>query len=381
MVDFKLTDEQKQYQQLARDFAGKEIVPAAAHLDETAEFPEALLRKAWELGLMNVRLPEQYGGMALNLLDACLIAEEIGAACSAVGSHMLANDLAVAPLLVAGSEQQKKEFLEPLTGELSFAAYCVNEPGRNSRLSGLKTTARREGDDYIVNGQKAWVTNGSSASWYLVLAGQTEQPERLTLFIVPRGTDGLAAGPKQVSLGQRATDRCKVDFDEVRIPARFRLGEEGEGAEIIATACGLTDPLVASACVGLSRSALEHSIRYAKERSTFGVAIASHQAISFLLADMAKDIEAARLLTWQSAWLADNGVCSRREAETAKTFAADTAARVASDAVQIFGGYGYSREYPVEKLMRDAKMFQIYEGTSQLAKVKIGKELVGSCFL
>lgn len=376
MVDFRLTDEQKQYQQLARDFAQKEMAPRAAQHDMTGEFPLEICKQAWEIGLMNVHIPEQFGGLGLGVFDSCLIAEELGAGCSGISMAIEANNLAEAPLIVAGSVEQKKEFLESMTGEFCFASYCATEP---PDAVGVKTTARRVGDQYVLNGQKMSITNAGVARWYYVLA--SSDPSRgdngVSAFIVPRESDGLEVGQKESTMGHRASDRRRISFTDVKVPGRYLVGQEGDGLKITNQAFDHTRPLTAASAVGLSRSAMEHSIKYAKERTTFGQAIANHQAVSFMLADMAKDIEAARLLSRQAAWLIDHGMPNTMQAAMAKAFAVDMAMKVATDAVQIFGGYGYSREYPVEKLMRDAKMFQIYEGTSQMQRVTIGRRLVG----
>jgi acyl-CoA dehydrogenase len=379
MVDFKLTDEQKQYLQLAKDFAQKEIAPNAAQLDSKGEFPLAILNKAWQIGLMNVLVPEQWGGLGLGAADACLISEELGAACTGVSMVMESNNLAAAPLIVAGNDAQKKEFLEPLTAELSFASFCATEPTGAGDPATVKTSARRVDDEYVVNGRKAWIANAGVARWYLLLASTSPDlgAQGLSAFLMPADADGISVGQREVTLGHRAGDSRALTFQDVKVPAKNLLGREGQGLEIYMLAADRTRPLFAAAATGLARSAMEHCIRYAKERVTFGQPIANHQAVSFMVADMAKDIEAARLLAWQAAWLGDRGKSNSKESLIAKSFAVDMAMRVATDAVQIYGGYGYSREYPVEKLMRDAKMLQIYEGTSQLQRVNIGKQLVG----
>ncbi len=378
MIGFHLTDEQRQIQQLARDFAKKEVAPKAAHHDESGEFPQDICKKAWELGLMNGHIPEQYGGMGLGVFDACLIAEEIAAGCTGIGTAMEANNLAQAPLIVAGSDSQKKQFLTPMTEELIFAAYAVTEPAAGSDVAGIKTVARRVGGDYVLNGQKMWITNAGVASWYYVLAytDRSAGHRGMSAFIVPKDSAGITVGKKEMNMGQRASDTRAISFEDVKVPAANLLGSEGQGFKISMSAFDHTRPLVSAAAVGLARSAMEHAVAYAKQRETFGQPIANNQAISFMLADMDKDIQAARLLVWLSCWLIDQGMPNTREASMAKAFAADTAVKVASDAVQIFGGYGYSREYPVEKLMRDSKIFQIYEGTSQIQRIIISRQLL-----
>jgi acyl-CoA dehydrogenase len=379
MVDFRLSEEQRQIQDLARNFSTREIAPKAAHHDATGEFPREICKKAWEQGLMNAHIPEQYGGAGLGVFEACLIAEEIATGCTGIGTAMEANNLAEAPLIVAGSDEQKKKFLTPMTEQLLFAAYCVTEPAAGSDVAGIKTTARKVGDEYVLNGQKMWITNAGVASWYYVLAytDASAGHRGMSAFIVPADAAGITVGKKEQNMGQRCSDTRAISFEDVRVPAANILGGEGYGFKISMQAFDHTRPLVACAAVGLARSAMEHAVRYAKERETFGQPIANNQAVSFMLADMDKDIAAARLLCWHAAWLIDQGTRNTREAAIAKAFGADTAMRVATDAVQIFGGYGYSREYPVEKLMRDAKIFQIYEGTSQIQRIIISRQLLG----
>ena len=377
MIDFALTDEQQQLRRLAREFAEKEIAPKAAHHDQTGEFPRAICRKAWELGLMNTHIPGAYGGPGLGVLDGCLVAEEVAWGCTGVGTAIEANTLAEAPIIVGGSDEQKQRFLAPMTKEFKFAAYCVTEPQAGSDVQGIKTTARKAGEDYLLNGSKMWITNGSVADWYFVVA-YTDPAQRykgMSAFVVPRDAPGIEVGKKEQNLGQRASDTRAITFNDVRVSKANLLGKEGQGWFLAMAAFDHSRPVVSAAAVGLARSAMDHAVRYAKERTTFGVPIHKHQTIAFMIAEMAMKIEAARLLVWQSAWKIDRGERNTREAGFAKAFAADTAMEVALNAVQVFGGYGYSRDYPVEKLMRDAKIFQIYEGTSQIQRVIIAKEI------
>jgi len=377
MIDFRPSDDQEQFRALAREFARKEIAPRARHHDETGEYPMEICRKAWELGLMNTHIPAEYGGLGLGVLEGCLIAEEIAWGCTGIGTAMEANTLAQCPVIVAGREEQKRKWLSPLTEEFRLTAYCVTEPGAGSDVQGIQTTATRHGNDYVLNGSKMWITNGGVADWYFVLAytDPSQKHRGMSAFIVPRETEGVVVGKKENNMGQRASDTRAVTFQNIRVPIENRLGEEGDGFRAAMTAFDHSRPVVASAAVGLAQSAYDHAVAYAKERKTFGVPIYKHQAIGFLIADMACAIEAARLLVWQSAWTIDQGKRNTREAAFAKLFAADTAVRVATDAVQVFGGNGFSKEYPVEKLYRDAKIYQIYEGTSQIQRLIISKEI------
>jgi acyl-CoA dehydrogenase len=377
MIDFRLSDEQKQFRDLAREFARNEIAPRARHHDETGEYPMEICRKAWELGLMNTHIPAEYGGFGLGVLEGCLIAEEVAWGCTGIGTAMEANTLAQGPVIVAGTEEQKRKWLSPLTEEFRLTAYCVTEPGAGSDVQGIQTLATRHGNDYILNGSKMWITNGGVADWYFVLAytDPSQKYRGMSAFIVPRETEGIIVGKKENNMGQRASDTRAVTFQNIRVPLENRLGEEGDGFRAAMTAFDHSRPVVASAAVGLAQSAYDHAVAYAKERKTFGVPIYKHQAIGFLIADMACAIQAARLLVWQSAWTIDQGKRNTREAAFAKLFAADTAVRVATDAVQVFGGNGFNKEYPVEKLYRDAKIYQIYEGTSQIQRLIIAKEI------
>ncbi len=376
MLSFVLTEEQGEFQKLAREFSTGEIAPIAGHHDKTGEFPREVCQKAWEVGLMNTHVPVENGGIGLGTLEGSLISEEIGAACTGIGTVLDCNNLASAPVIVAGSMEQRERFLRPLTEELLFASYCVTEPGAGSDVAGIRTVAKRQGDDYVINGQKMWITNAGHAHWFFVLAYTDREKghKGMSGFVVPADTPGITLGKKEWNMGQHASDTRAVTFDDVVIPAANRLGEEGKGWNIAMAAFNHTRPLIAAMAVGLARCAMTHAMEYAKERKTFGRPLVNHQAIQFMLADMATEIDAARLLTWRAADKIDRGERNALEAAMAKRFAADTAMKVATDAVQVYGGYGYNSEYPVEKLMRDAKIFQIYEGTSQIQRLIIARE-------
>ena len=377
MIDFDLSSEQQSLIDLARSFGEKEMAPKAAHYDETMEYPWPIIKKAHEVGLMNTHIPQEFGGLGLGVLDGCLIAEELASYCSGMYTALEANGLAQAPLLVAGSDAQKKEFLEPMTQECLMAAYGVTEPGAGSDVQGIKTKAVKVGNDYVINGSKMWITNASVANWFFVLAytDPTAGVKGMSGFIVPANTPGISVGKKEINMGQRCSDTRGITFTDVKVPAKYRLGEEGQGFKIAMGAFDHTRPPVAASAVGVARAAMQHAIRYAEERKTFGVPIAKHQAISFLIAEMAMNVEAARLLVWRSAAEIDHGRRNTKFAAMAKAFAADMCQKVCTDAVQVFGGYGFNEEYPVEKLYRDSKIFQIYEGTSQIQRLIISKEI------
>jgi len=380
MIDFTFTEEQRMIRDLARDFGQNEITPKAKHHDETGEFPREICEKAFEVGLLNPSIPEEFGGAGMKCLEECLVAEELAAACSGISTAMMVNTLATAPVIVGASDEQKRKWLTPMTEELKFAAYGVTEPAAGSDVLGIQTTAVRKGNDYVINGQKMWISGAGVADWFFVLAYTKKEAgiRGMTALIVSADSPGVTVGKKEDNMGQRASDTRGITFEDVVVPEANRIGPEGRGWMLAMAAFDHTRPPVAAGAVGVGRAAMEHAIRYAKERHAFGVAIHRHQAVAFMIADMAKDLDAARLLVWRAATIYDQGQKNSYEAACAKAFAADTAMRVCVDAVQVFGGYGFNKEYPVEKLMRDAKIFQIYEGTSQIQRLIISKEAISS---
>jgi acyl-CoA dehydrogenase len=378
MIGFDLTQEQIALQDMARKFAANEIRPKAVEYDHAGTFPEEIFGKAFGLGLMSGYIPEEYGGLGLKALDSCIIDEELAWGCSGIATSMTSNGLALTPILVAGTADQKKRFVSPFAEKLQYASFCLTEPGAGSDAGGIATTAKKEGDGYVINGRKCFITNGSYASQYTVFAStdRSKGHKGLSAFIVPRSLSGVSVGKKEDKMGQRASDTADVLFEDVKVPAENLLGKEGEGFKIAMITLDYTRPSIAAFAVGVARAAFELAMQYSKERVQFGVPIAMNQAIHFLLADMAMEIEAARLLTYKGAWVLDQGKRNTKESSFAKAFAADLAMRVTTDAVQIYGGYGYMRDYPVEKLMRDAKLLQIYEGTSQIQRMVIAKEIM-----
>lgn len=378
MICFDLSEDQKQIQELARDFSQNEILPKAPYHDETGEYPLEIIKKAWELGLTNLAIPESCGGLQFGVLEDALISEEFGAACTGISTAISANNLAEAPIIVGASEEQKQMILGPMTEECILASYCVTEPNAGSDVQGIKTTAIKKGDEYVINGTKMWITGAGYANWFFVLAYTDKEKgfRGMSAFYVPADLPGITIGKKEQNMGQKASDTREVIFEDVVVPEKYRIGNEGKGWLLAMAAFDHTRPAVAAGAVGISRAAMEHSARYANERKAFGRPIGKFQGISFMIADMAKDIEAARLLVWKACYEKDQGRKNTRFAAIAKVFAADMAMRVTTDAVQVFGGYGYSREYPVEKLMRDAKVFQIYEGTSQVQRIIISRDVL-----
>jgi acyl-CoA dehydrogenase len=376
-VSFALTDEQKALRELAHEFALNEIRPKAAEYDEHSTHPADIVAKAHELGLMNVHVPEEYGGLGLPGFEGMLIGEELSWGCSGMAVSIVANTLGAAPVLIAGTDEQKREWIAPLVDEPLLCSFALSEPNAGSDVSGIQTTAVAHGEDYVLNGSKMFITNAGRCEWMVVFAStdKSQGHRGLTAFVVPRSAQGVTIEKHLDKMGQRATDTSAVAFQDVVVPASQRLGEEGQGFKIAMTTLDFTRPGTAAGAVGVARAAYEYAVDYARERIQFGQPIAMNQGVNFLIADMAAEIEAARLLTWQAAWLHDQGHRATLESSYAKRFAADTAMKVTTDAVQIFGGYGYIKEYPVEKLMRDAKRFQIYEGTSQIQRLVIAKEI------
>ncbi len=377
--DLSFTEEQESLVKLARDFTRKEIIPVAGHLDETGEFPRELLKKAWQTGLMNIEVPEAHGGLGGSCLDHCLVQEEVAYGCLGINTSLAANMLGAMPVLLAGTPEQQKEWLPRLVDGGEFCAYCCSEPDAGSDVAGMTTRVKKDGSDYILNGQKRWITNGGVAGWYSVLAtfDRGLKHKGIACFVVDAKTPGVKVGRKEDKMGQRASNTCDVIFEDVRIPARALLGDEQGGFKIAMKTFDRSRPWIAAGATGVIRRALDESRNYALERKTFGVPIAQHQAIQFILAEMAIAYETTRLLTHKAAWQVDKGDLSSIVSAYAKAYGADAAMRVTTDAVQVFGGYGYTKEYPVEKLMRDAKLLQIYEGTSQIQRVVIARNLLG----
>jgi len=378
MVDFSLTPEQESLRDLARKFARTEMAPHAAECDRVSRFPEEIYRKAYELGLMNLNVPAEYGGSGLGLFEQCLIVEELAYACGGMTTSTIANCLALEPILLDGTPEQKERFLKPFCAEYHLASFALTEPSGGSDAGTVRTLAKRDGDDYILTGDKCFISNAPNASLYTVFA--TVDPKLrhkgVTAFVVPRSAEGVSVGRDEEKMGHRASSTSTVQFDGVRVPPADRLGPEGNGFSLAMRTLDQTRTPIGALATGIAQAALDHAASYSLKRETFGKPIAEHQAIQIKLADMVQAVHASRLLTWRAAWTIDRGQRGTLESSIAKCYASDTAFAVADQAIQIFGGYGYMREYPVEKLLRDAKLTQIYEGANEIQRIVIARELL-----
>ena len=375
MVDFSLTDEQKSIREMAHDFAQNEIQPVAWDYDRDSTWPGEIIEQAHQIGLMNTHVPEEYGGPGLSALDGCLIEEELAWGCSGIATTLGANVLAGVPLLLAGSEEVKHEYFGDLIESPKLASFCLTEPDAGSDVSGMRTRAVRKGDKYVITGSKSFITNGGYADWFTVYAKTDPEAGHrgISAFLVHKD-DTVIVDKHEDKMGQRASNTATITFPEVEIPLNHLVGEENKGFKIAMMTLDRTRPGVAAMATGVARAAMEFAIEYSKERVQFGVPIAMHQAIQFIIADMATKVHLSRLATWHSAVLLDQGKRNTLESSHAKRFAADSAMEVTTDAVQVFGGYGFIKEYKVEKLMRDAKILQLYEGTAQIQRLVIARE-------
>ena len=378
MISFSLTDEQRMLQETAHKFAEQEVRPKAAHYDRVSELPRDILQKAFDVGLMNETIPESYGGGGLSILDSCVMSEELSWGCAGFNTSRAANSLAVTPIMVAGTEEQQKKFLTPICEELRFAGFGLTEAGAGSDAGSVATTAKLEGDEYILNGSKCFITNGGVADLLTIFASTEKEKKHrgLSCFVVTGDMPGVSAGKEEDKMGQRASNTSEVILEDVRVPKGNLVGKEGDGFKIAMMTLDKARPGVGAASVGLARAALEYAVAYSKERIQFDQPIAMNQGIQFMIADMAAKVELARLMVYKSAWLIDEGQRNTLPAAIAKLYSSDIAMEVTTDAVQIYGGYGYMREYPVEKLMRDAKLMQIYEGTNQIQRMVIAREVI-----
>jgi len=376
-MGYLLDQDQKELVAMVRDFAEKEIKPYAAEYDKTGEFPMELYKKGFEMGLHCLDIPEEFGGGGVDYMTVAAISEELAKADAGYATGVTASSLALKPVLIAGNAAQKKLFSDIVIPG-NFAAFCLTEPNAGSDAASVRTTAVKDGDEYVINGSKCFITNGGVADVYVVFAtvDKSKGLKGLSAFIVEKSRGGISVGKEEDKMGIRLSNTTDVMFDNVRIPASNLLGKEGEGFKIAMKTLDLSRPFVGACAIGIAQRALEESVKYSKERVTFGRPIASFEALQFMMADMDIEIEAARQTVVYAINLVKAGLPYSREAAIAKCLAGDTAVKVALDAIQILGGYGYSREYPVEKLLRDAKIFQIFEGTNQIQRIVISGNLL-----
>jgi acyl-CoA dehydrogenase len=379
LISFELTEEQKEMQMLARKFTRTEIIPVAAEYDRRNEMPWDIIKKAFGIGLWNLNLPAKYGGLELDHVTEAILIEELAYGCLGISGAWDGNSLALVPIQIAGTEEQMDRWL-PQFGEAPvLGAFCLTEPNAGSDASGMTTYAKKVGDEYILSGTKCFITHGGIAAMNTVFA-KTDRSVKgtrgISAFLVPGDAPGLSTGKVEDKMGDRASHIAEVVMEEVRVPARDMLGAEGEGFKIAMKTLDQTRMGIGAAAVGLARRAYEEALEYSKQRVQFGKSISSQQAIAFMLADMATQIEAARGLVWQAAWSIDSGNPDPKLGAMSKLFAGDTAMKIAVDALQVMGGYGYMKEYPMEKLMRDAKILQIYEGTQQIQRVVISGRIL-----
>lgn len=377
-MDFALTPEQREIRELALKFARNEMIPHAQEYDEAGKFPMDVFKKAWELGLVNTCIPAEFGGSGFTAVDGVIISEALAYGCMGMNTSFMANDLALLPIVLGGSTEQKKKFLTPFTQEFKIASFCLTEPSNGSDAAGIRTQIKDGGDHWIINGEKMWITNAGYADLFVVYGTINSELKHkgISAIVVDPKSTGIEVGKKEDKMGHRSSDTRGVRFNNVKVPKEYMLGNPGDGWAIAMSTLDHSRPLVASSALGGAQRALDLSVQYAKDRVQFGVPIAKHEAIQFMIAEMGMKVEAARLLVHKAAWLCDQGIRNTEVASYAKAFASDSCMQITTDAVQIYGGYGYSKEYPVEKLMRDAKLIQIYEGTSQIQRLVMARELL-----
>jgi len=379
-MDFTLSEEQKELQNLTRQFAENEMRPVAPEYDQKGEFPRDVMKKAFEIGFLTSGIPAEYGGTGFSTLDNVVVCEELAWGCAGMYTSMMANTLATTPIVLFGSDEQKKEFLTPMTQKMSFACFGLTEREAGSDNSAIKTVAEPDGDDYIINGSKTFITNASVSEMGVIFV-QTDKERGargLSALIVPMNLDGISIGKKEDKMGHRASDTAEIYFENVRVPKRNVLRREGMGFIVAMKTLDFARPAVGAGGLGVARAAYEEALKYSQDRVQFGKPIATFQHNAFKLADMATEIDAARLLVYRSAWMLDNKLKASKESAMAKIVATDVAMKVSTEAVQMLGGYGYMKEYPVEKMMRDAKLLQIYEGTNEIQRHVISLEILGT---
>ncbi len=378
MLGFDLTDEQRELKALARKFSENEIIPRAREYDDKEIFPRDICEKAFAAGLMNFGVPREFGGPGLGILDTCLICEELNYGCSGISNSIAANDLGALPIIIAGNQSQQQTYLGALAEKLTFCAFAITEPAAGSDVAGMTTTYRRDGDAFVLNGTKHFISNGSMADWIVTFATSDKRLKHrgISCFVFPSNLAGITRNRMHGKLGQRAADTGEIVYDELRIPLDSLVGHEGEGFKYAMGTFDRSRPEIGAIAIGVSQRALDECLKYSRQRHAFGQPIANFQAIQFMLADMAVSIEAMRLLTYKAAWMVDRGETPNAISSYSKLFSSEACMKITTDAVQIFGGYGYMKDYPVEKLMRDAKLLQIYEGTSQIQHMVIARDLL-----
>lgn len=380
MMNFRLSDEQLALKEMVQKFVQNEMIPVAHKYDESSDFPHDVIKKAWELGIMNIAVPQKFGGLGLGVLDDVIINEEMGTGCLGMTTSISVNTLGLYPILLGGTDEQIERLVSPFLEKPILASFCLTEPGAGSDAGGLSTHAKDMGDHWLVNGSKMWITNAGHASLYSVFCtvDKSLKSKGTLCLAIDRDSEGITLGKHEDKMGQRCSDTRAITFENVRVPKKNQIGQVGEGFKIAMKTLDRTRTPIAAGAVGAARAAMQYSIKYSKERKQFNQSISNFQAIQFMLADMATKIESARLLCYKAGWLIDQGELEYGSytASLAKRVSADMAMEVATDAVQIYGGYGYTREYPVEKIMRDVKLVQIYEGTSQVQRMVIARHLL-----
>lgn len=379
-MNFELTEEQRMIRDTARDFAAREIAPKASEIDKGSRWPEEIVKRLAELGFLGMAIPEEYGGGGLDTLSYAIAMEEISAACASSGVIMSVNNsLFCDPLYKFGSDAQKKEILAPVARGEKLGCFGLTEPMSGSDAQTMITTAEKDGDSWVINGAKNWITNGPHADYILLFAVTEKAPSgkvKHTAFVIPAGTPGFTKNARDHKLGIHGAHSCTVFFENCRVPASAVVGNVGEGFKVAMATLDGGRIGIASQALGIARAALEAATAYAKDRKSFGVPISQHQAIQFMLADMATELDAARLLTWRAATMKDQGVRHSSESAQAKLYASEAATRIAHKALQIHGGYGYSTEFPAERHYRDARITEIYEGTSEIQRIVIAANLL-----
>ncbi|MDZ7832865.1 MAG: acyl-CoA dehydrogenase family protein [Desulfobacterales bacterium] len=371
MLDFQLTDQQVELQQKARKFALEHVLPVAAYYDEIDEVPLKVLRAAYDAGISSMDIPEQYGGKGYGIVEGVLVTEEIAAACPGIATSVFDNSLGMEPLILSENETAKQKYLPKIANEFKLISFATSEPTMGSDVSGIRCKATPDGEDYVLNGTKYWVTNGGIADYYSIFAttDPKSQHKGICAFLVERDWEGVKVGKTIPKMGQRCSNTVGIHFDNVRVPKENVLAEPGQGFYLAMKTFSRTRPAIGAFSVGAARSAMEYAIDYVKKRQAFGSKIANFQSLQFKIAEMYQKVETSRLLTWKAAWEADKGIDPTINASIAKMYASEAALEVANEALQIFGGYGYTKMFPIEKLLRDTRLFRIYEGTSEVQRL------------